>query len=89
MNYDVLRWYNVIYQSWLTVYTQQLHNNTPGNNILFLYGHCQIILQPNKLKDFGSRKTKGSKQESQNLGAIKPKGLNRRAKIWEQENQRV
>ena len=34
-------------------------------------------------------KIKGSKQDNQNLGARKPKGLNRIAKIWEQENQRA
>ena len=34
-------------------------------------------------------KIKGSKQDSQNLGARKPKSLNRIDKIWEQENQRV
>ena len=32
-------------------------------------------------------KIKGSKQDNQNLGARNPKGLNRIAKIWEQENQ--
>jgi hypothetical protein len=30
---------------------------------------------------------KGSKQDNQNLGARKPKGLNRIAKIWEEEIQ--
>jgi hypothetical protein len=34
-------------------------------------------------------KTKVSKQDSQSLGARKPKDLNRIDKIWEQENQRV
>ena len=34
-------------------------------------------------------KIKGSKQDSQNLEARKPKGLNRIDKIWEQENERV
>jgi hypothetical protein len=33
-------------------------------------------------------KIKGSKQDSENLGARKPKSLNRIDKIWEQENQR-
>jgi hypothetical protein len=51
----------------------------------------------------GSKKTKEPKQgrqnlgarnrepkyDRQNLGARKPKGLNRTAKIWEQENQRA
>jgi hypothetical protein len=37
----------------------------------------------------GSKKTKGSKQDSQNLEARKPKGLNRVDKIWEEENQRA
>jgi hypothetical protein len=37
----------------------------------------------------GSKKTKGPKQDRQNLGARKPKGLNRIDKIWEQENQRA
>ena len=37
----------------------------------------------------GSKKTKGSKLDRQNLGARKPKGLNRIDKIWEQENQRA
>jgi hypothetical protein len=36
---------------------------------------------------FGSRKTKWYKQESQHLGARKTNGINRRAKIWEQEKQ--
>jgi hypothetical protein len=34
-------------------------------------------------------KFKGSKQDSLNLGARKPKGLSRIAKIWEQEHQRA
>jgi hypothetical protein len=34
-------------------------------------------------------KFKGSKQDSLNLGARKPKDLNRIDKIWEQENQRA
>jgi hypothetical protein len=29
------------------------------------------------------------KQDSQNLGARKPQGINRIAKIWEQENHRA
>ena len=37
----------------------------------------------------GSKKTKGSKLDRQNLGAREPKGLNRIDKIWEQENQRA
>jgi hypothetical protein len=31
----------------------------------------------------------GPKQDRQNLGAKKPKDLNRIAKVWEKENQRV
>jgi hypothetical protein len=34
-------------------------------------------------------KIKGSKQDNQNLGARKPKSLNRIDKIWEQVNQRA
>jgi hypothetical protein len=34
-------------------------------------------------------KFKGSKQDSLNLRARKPKGLNRIDKIWKQEHQRV
>ena len=34
-------------------------------------------------------KFKGSNQDSLNLGARKPKDLNRIDKIWEQENQRA
>jgi hypothetical protein len=34
--------------------------------------------------NYRSNKTKGPKQESQIMGAIKPKGLNRRAKFWEE-----
>ena len=34
-------------------------------------------------------KFKGSKQDSLNLEARKPKDLNRIDKIWEQENQRA
>jgi hypothetical protein len=34
-------------------------------------------------------KVKGSKQDRQNLGARKPKGLSRKAKIWGKENQRA
>jgi hypothetical protein len=34
-------------------------------------------------------KFKGSKQDSLNLGARKPKDLNRIDKFWEQENQRA
>jgi hypothetical protein len=37
----------------------------------------------------GSKKTKEPKQDSQNRGARKSKGLNRVDKIWEQENQRA
>jgi hypothetical protein len=37
----------------------------------------------------GSKKNKWYKQESQNLGARKTNGINRRAKIWEQEKQMV
>jgi hypothetical protein len=37
----------------------------------------------------GSKKTKGHKKDSQNLGARKPKGITRIAKIWEQENHRA
>jgi amino acid transporter len=33
--------------------------------------------------------SKVHKQDSQNLGASKPKGINRIAKIWEQVNQRA
>jgi hypothetical protein len=38
---------------------------------------------------FGSKKTKWNRQESQHLGARKTNGINRRAKIWEQEKQMV
>jgi hypothetical protein len=38
---------------------------------------------------FGSKKTKWYKQESQDLGARKPNGIDRRANIWEQEKQMV
>jgi hypothetical protein len=38
---------------------------------------------------YGSKKAIGPKQNRQNLGARKPKGLNRIDKIWEQENQRT
>jgi hypothetical protein len=37
----------------------------------------------------GSKKNKWYKQESQNLEARKTNGINRRAKIWEQEKQMV
>jgi hypothetical protein len=37
----------------------------------------------------GSKKTKEPKQDRQNLGASKPKGLNRIAKIWELEKRRT
>jgi hypothetical protein len=37
----------------------------------------------------GARKPKRPKQDRQNLGARKPKSLNRIAKIWEQVNQRA
>jgi membrane protein required for beta-lactamase induction len=43
-------------------------------------------LGPLVLPKSGSKNTKGPKQDSQNLRARKPKGLNRIAKIWEQEN---
>jgi hypothetical protein len=38
---------------------------------------------------YGSKKTKRSKQNRQNLGARNPKDLNRIDKIWEQENKRT
>ena len=43
----------------------------------------------NRIDKSGSKKTKGSKQGSPNLGASKPKGLIRIAKVWEQVNQRA
>jgi hypothetical protein len=39
------------------------------------------IGKKNDLKFFESKQTKGPQQDSQNLGAIKPKGLSRIAKI--------
>jgi hypothetical protein len=43
------------------------------------------------LPDFGYPvyATTGHKQDSQNLGARKPQGINRIAKLWEQENHRA
>jgi hypothetical protein len=41
-------------------------------------------LETQIFQSFWSNKTKGPKQDGQNLGAIKPKGLNKMAKIWEQ-----
>jgi len=34
---------------------------------LMAYAQCQTNKKPNKLKVFGSKKTKGPKQDSQNL----------------------
>ena len=59
------------------------------NNVFIRYAHSEKMGKTNTLKVSGSKKTKGSKQDSQNLGARKPKGLNRIAKIWEQENQKA
>ena len=52
--------------------------------VTIMYAQYRNIGKSNNSKVFGSNKTKGSKHVSQNLGAIKPKGLNRIAKIWEQ-----
>jgi hypothetical protein len=41
----------------------------------------------NRIAKIWEQENKGAKQESQNLGARKPKGLNRIDKIWEQEKQ--
>jgi hypothetical protein len=41
----------------------------------------KIFESQNKLEVFGSKKNKGPKQDSQNLGARKLEGLNRIAKI--------
>jgi hypothetical protein len=43
----------------------------------------------NRIDKSGRKKTKGPKQDSQNLGARKPMELNRIDKIWEKENQRT
>jgi hypothetical protein len=45
-------------------------------------------MRKNNIKAFGNKRIKDRKQDSRNLGARKPKAVNRIAEIGEQENQR-
>jgi hypothetical protein len=83
MNYDVLRFYNVIYQSWFAVHTQQLPNS---NRI----GGELVRVLASSVVDRGFEPRSGQTKDN-TIGiccfSAKNVALKRKSKDWLTQNQ--